>query len=136
MYYKVSQSKRTKSKRQSWYVMDGKIPHDSPVINSILLYIPCNQSHYREVTQWEISMKNIWDLGWFWAGWQYWKKNVCIMSNFWGFFFYVFMGKNFFLYCFENIVVSALKNCIISILEQPTIEFVFLAYLAMKGPQK
>ena len=26
-----------------------------------------------------------WDLGWFWAGWQYWKNNFGpIMINFWG----------------------------------------------------
>ena len=38
----------------------------------------------------------IWDLGWFWASWQYWKKSFGeIMSNFWVRFFHVFMGKKF-----------------------------------------
>ena len=41
-----------------------------------------------------------WDLGWFWAGWQYWKKIGPIMSNFWERFFHVFMSKIFFFkYC-------------------------------------
>ena len=41
-----------------------------------------------------------WDLGWFWVGWQYWKKNVGpIMSNFWGCFFHVFRGNFFYIYC-------------------------------------
>ena len=36
-----------------------------------------------------------WDLGWIWAGWHYWKKQQFgpITSNFWGWFFQVFMGK-------------------------------------------
>ena len=43
-----------------------------------------------------------WDLGWFWAGWQYWKKNLGpIVSNFWGQFLHA-----------TNIVASALKSCI------------------------
>ena len=36
----------------------------------------------------------IWDLGWFWAGWPYWKKHLGpIMSKFWGCFLHVFRGK-------------------------------------------
>ena len=35
-------------------------------------------------------------MGWFWAGWQYWKKMGPIMSNFWEEFFYVFMAKKNF----------------------------------------
>ena len=50
-----------------------------------------------------------WDLGWFWADWQYWKKFGVIMSNFWGRFFHVF---------FWNVVTSALKSCTVSIREK------------------
>ena len=31
-----------------------------------------------------------WDLCWFWANWQHWKKWGPIMSNFWGWFFFKF----------------------------------------------
>ena len=34
------------------------------------------------------------------------------MSNFWGPFFYVFMGKKYIYSFFENIVASTLKSCI------------------------
>ena len=38
-----------------------------------------------------------WDLGWIWASWHYRKKKIGpIMSNFWGRFFHVFMGKKMF----------------------------------------
>ena len=50
--------------------------HTNKLSNSSFIN-SCFQSHYREVARWEISMKNIWELGWFWAGSQYWKK-------FWG----------------------------------------------------
>ena len=66
------------------------------------------QSHYREVVRWEIPMKNIWDLGWFWAGWQYWKTNWAKYEQLLRVFFSCFEGQNIFL----NIVVSALKSCI------------------------
>ena len=53
------------------------------------------QSHYIEVTQGSIWNK-IWDLSWFWAGWQYWKNTFWLtMSNFWVRFFHVFMNKIF-----------------------------------------
>ena len=38
-----------------------------------------------------------WDLGWFLACWHY-CKNGLIISNFWGQFFYVFMGKKDFFF--------------------------------------
>ena len=47
---------------------------DNSNLMGIICYPDLNQSHYREVPQWEISMKTIWDLGRFWAGWQYVQK--------------------------------------------------------------
>ena len=49
----------------------------------------------------------------FWAGRQYWKKSFWpIMSNFWGWFFHVFMDKNKVWNVFKNILASTLKSCI------------------------
>ena len=48
------------------------------------------KSNYKAV----IGFRDIWDLGWFWAGWQYWKKN---WGQSWATFegvFNVFWGKN------------------------------------------
>ena len=38
-----------------------------------------------------------WDLDWFWASWQYWKKKF---GSIWGRFFRVFRGKIFFNFFF------------------------------------
>ena len=72
-------------------------------------------NHYIEVARGAIFMggKKKWDLSWFWASWQYWKKNFGpIMSYFWG----LFEGKKKVLKSWKNIVASALKSCIISLL--------------------
>ena len=54
------------------------------------------QSHYIDVAQGAIFMR-------FWAGWQYWKNQFGpIMSNFWGRFFHVFVGKK---------MIYFLKHC-------------------------
>ena len=45
-------------------------------------------------------------MGWFWADWQYWKKNL-VPNNFWG----PFKGEIFFFNFFENIVAFAQKSC-------------------------
>ena len=54
----------------------------------------CCQSYYREVAGWEISMKNIWDLGWFWAGWQYWKNKLGRLLATFEVGFFMFSGGN------------------------------------------
>ena len=51
----------------------------------------CHQSHYIEV------VNRIWDLGWFWTPWQYWKNIFgLIMRNFWGNFFQFLWAKKMF----------------------------------------
>ena len=67
------------------------------------------QSHYREVLRWEILMEQELifglDLGWL----ALLKKNFGpIMSNFFGRFFQVFMGKKMN----KNSEASILKSCI------------------------
>ncbi len=63
---------------------------------------------------WDIFM--IWkiDFGLLAVGWAgLWNKRFGpIMSNFWGRFFQLFVGKKKFKKKFENIVASALKSCI------------------------
>ena len=51
-----------------------------------------------------MEQKN-WNLGWFWAGWQYWKKYLSQLRVF----FHVFIGNCFYNF-FKNIVASALKS--------------------------
>ena len=51
------------------------------------LWIPCEQ----------FLWNRNWDMDWFWAGWQYWKKHFWpIMSNFIGRFFIFSWAKNKF----------------------------------------
>ena len=49
---------------------------------------PTQSPLYRDVAQWKISMKNIYDLDWILSSWQYWKKKLGR-----GRFFHVFRGK-------------------------------------------
>ena len=65
---------------------------------SPFFFVLCTQSHYREISRWEILWNRNWDLGWIWASWHYIlkKKIGSIMSNFLGRFFQVFMGKKKF----------------------------------------
>ena len=53
-----------------------------------------------------------WDLSWFWAGWQYWKKTGPNMSNFWRQFFFMFSWTKTFIILLKDIAAFTLKSCI------------------------
>ena len=53
-----------------------------------------------------------WDLSWFWAGWQYWKKTGPNMSNFWRQFFFMFSWTETFIILLKDIVAFTLKSCL------------------------
>ena len=105
--------------------------HDESFLNSPLLIIYCtfiiqfsgkmsgcafsNTGRSKVIIHKSHGEQFLWnrnlDLGWIWAGWQYWKrKSGPIMSNILGPFFMFTWAKEFEI--FENIVASALKSCI------------------------
>ena len=71
---------------------DNQVPSAIQIGNNIIKVIIWKSR--REPFLWN----RIWDVGWFWASWQYWKKKLGPIMNFWGQFFYVFRAKKYFFW--------------------------------------
>ena len=67
MHFSLTRSFLIKTKVKAWHL---DVPSEKVCTS---LWMGCHKSHYTEVTQGVIFMEQ--NMGWFWAGWQYWKKN-------------------------------------------------------------
>ena len=94
----------------SWHIASTEALTSITVHNSFYSTVLCKVIKHKSLGEQFLWNRN-WDLGWFWASWQYWKKMGRLWADFSGRFFSCSHGwKNIFSLKILH-VASALKSC-------------------------